>query len=147
VHCRHHALQLQRDRDRLAETGGDVVLVGMGRPEHARHFRAETGVDFPLLLSRDMAAYEAMDLERGSLAQVFSPGSVAKSLTRNLGIGVGRAKGGNLPLRAPQQDWHQLGGAFVIAPGGRVVYEHRAADPGDNPPTEELVGALEAARA
>ena len=118
------------------------MLVGMGTPPHARAFREETGVSFPLLLSRDKAAYRAMDLRRGGLSEVFAPSSVAKSFGRILGRGVGRAKGGNYPLRPPDQDWHQLGGAFVIAPGGKVVYEHRAADSGDNPPTGELVEAL-----
>jgi hypothetical protein len=142
VHCRHHALQLQRDHQELAATGGDVVLVGMGTPAHARAFRDETGVTFPLLLSRDKAAYRAMDLDRGSLAQVFAPGSVAKSFGRVAGLGVGRAKGGNYPLRAPEQDWHQLGGAFVVAPGGELVLEHRARHSGDNPDNHELARAL-----
>src|SRR5256885_17120230 len=90
-------------RERL---DGRVWRIGMGTPAHARAFKDETGVTFPLLLSPDKAAYEAMDLRRGSNAEVFAP--------RALGASLRRIR--NLPLRAPQQDWHQLGGTVVIRP-------------------------------
>ncbi len=136
-------MQLHRDREKLAATGGDVWLVGMGTPAHARAFKEETDVEFPILLSRDKAAYRAMDLKRGSTREVFSPSTVLRGPLRALGAGgVGRARGGNLPVRPPQQDWHQFGGAFVIAPGGEVVYEHRSTEPGDTVPTDTLAEAL-----
>src|SRR3954449_10366971 len=105
----------------------------MGTPAHARSFKEETGVAFPILLSRDKAAYEAMDLERASTARVFAPGAALSSLRRIR----------HAPLRVPEQDWHQLGGTFVIAPGGEVAFEHRAGHPGDEPDVDEIVRALE----
>jgi len=141
VHCRHHALQLQRDREEL-RAAGDVVLIGMGTPAHANNFRAETGTDFRMLLSRDKAAYRAFDLKRSSALELFTPGSVLKGLARLRGGGVGKAKGGNLPLRAPEQDWHQLGGAFVIAPDGEITWAHPNSDVADNATSDEIIAAL-----
>jgi len=135
-------MQLHRARKRLAATGGDVVLVGMGTPAHARAFKEETGVEFPILLSRDKAAYQAMELKRGSTMEVFSPRSITTTPLRALGVGSGRAKGGNLPIRAPEQDWHQFGGTFVFAAGGELVFEQRARDPGDTVSVKDLEQAL-----
>jgi hypothetical protein len=104
----------------------------MGTPAHAQRFKEETGVEFPILLSNDKAAYEAMDLKRGSNADVFAPRAALKSLRRIR----------HQPMRPPEQDWHQLGGAFVIAPGGKVVFEHRAKDPADEADVESLLAAL-----
>jgi hypothetical protein len=105
----------------------------MGTPAHARAFKEETGVTFPVLVSRDKGAYEAMDLKRGSNRDVFAPRALASSLRRAR----------HLPLRAPDQDWHQLGGAFVVAPGGEVVFAHRAAHPADEPDVGALLRALD----
>jgi alkyl-hydroperoxide reductase/thiol specific antioxidant family protein len=138
-------MQLHRARKKLAATGGDVVLVGMGTPAHARNFKEETGVEFPILLSRDKAAYRAMDLKRGSTREVFAPRQLTSSALRVLGVGAGRAKGGNLALRPAQQDWHQFGGAFVVAPGGELVFEQRAGDPSDTASVEDLERALKKA--
>ena len=138
-------MQLHRDRDRLAATGGDVVLVGMGTPAHARAFKEETGVEFPILLSKDKAAYRAMELKRGSTLEVFSPRQLSSSALRAFGVGAGRAKGGNVALRPPEQDWHQFGGAFVFAPGGKIVFEQRARDPSDTATVEDLESALKKA--
>ena len=115
------------------EFDGRLWLVGMGTPAHARAFTEETGVGFPLLLSPDKAAYEAMDLRRASTREVFAPGA--------LGSTVRRLR--HLPLRAPEQDWHQLGGAFVIGPGDEVLFAHRAAHPADEPEPDAIARALQ----
>jgi hypothetical protein len=52
------------------------------------------------------------------------------------------AEGGNRPKRRPEQDWHQLGGAFVFAPGGQVSWSHRAGHAGDDPDHRLLAEAL-----
>ena len=121
---------MHRHQEDLA---GRLWLVGMGTPAHAQAFKEQTGVSFPVLLSPDKKAYEAMDLKRGSTAQVFSPRGALKSL----------ARARHQPTRMPEQDWHQLGGTFVIAPGGKVAFEHRAGHPGDEPEVDEIVRALE----
>jgi AhpC/TSA antioxidant enzyme len=117
---------------RREDFDGRLWLVGMGSAAHARSFKDETGVEFPLLLSPDKRAYEAMDLKRGSNRDVFDPRAAGSTLRRLR----------HLPLRAPEQDWHQLGGTFVIAPGGEVVFAHRAEHPADEPDVDAVVRAL-----
>jgi peroxiredoxin len=122
-------VQLHGARDRFDER---LWLVGMGTPAHAQAFKDDTGVTFPVLLSPDKSAYDAMDLKRASTREVFSPGA--------LGSTIGRLR--HMPLRPPEQDWHQLGGAFVIAPDGEVVFAFRATHPADEPDIDAIAQAL-----
>lgn len=107
-------------------------MVGMGTPAHGAAFKSETGAELPLLFSRDKSAYRAMDLGRASTGRVFHPRAVASGLRRRA----------SFVAKAPEQDWHQLGGAFVIDTSGNVVFEHRSRWPGDEPDLDELAGAL-----
>jgi peroxiredoxin len=133
VQCRVGAMELERDRG-LLPPDPNIWLLGMGTPAQARAFRQQTGVRFPVLLSPDLRAYEAMNLPRGSLRQIFGLAAQRVARRRAKGVGLNRqAVGGNRPKAEPEQDWHQLGGAFVFAPGGQVVWEHRARHAGDSP--------------
>jgi len=142
VQCRVGAMELERDRNLLG-ADPNVWLIGMGTPVQAAAFKQQTGVDFPVLLSPDMSAYEAMDLPRGSVRQIF--GFTAQRVARRRARGAGlerTAAGGNRPKQRPEQDWHQLGGAFVFAPGGEIVWSHRAKHAGDDADPRALGDAL-----
>jgi peroxiredoxin len=142
VQCRVGAMELERDRD-LLPPSPNVWLVGMGEPIQARAFKEQTGVRFPVLLSSDLSAYEAMELPRGSLRQIFGLAAQRVARRRANGIGLDRqATGGNRPKQRPEQDWHQLGGAFVFARGGALVWSHRARHAGDSPDHAQLGQAL-----
>jgi peroxiredoxin len=142
VQCRVGSMELERDRDLLGPDP-NVWLVGMGTPVQARAFKEQTGVRFPLLLSSDLRAYEAMSLPRGGLRQIFGIAAQRVAHRRAKGIGLDRvAEGGNRPKQRPEQDWHQLGGAFVLAPGGQIVWSHRARHAGDDPDHRLLGEAL-----
>ncbi len=142
VQCRVGAMELERDRHMLGPDP-NVWLVGMGTPVQAQAFKQQTGVRFPLLLSADLQAYHAMDLPRGSLRQIFGLAAQRIARRRARGVGLDReAQGGNRPKARPEQDWHQLGGAFVFAPGGAIVWSHRARHAGDDPDHATLTQAL-----
>jgi peroxiredoxin len=142
VQCRVGAMELERDRHLLGPDP-NVWLIGMGTPVQARAFKEQTGVRFPLLLSPDLQAYHAMDLPRGSFRQIFGLAAQRVARRRARGVGLDReAQGGNRPKARPEQDWHQLGGAFVFAPGGTVVWSHRARHAGDDPDHATLAKAL-----
>lgn len=142
VQCRVGAMELERDRG-LLPAEPNIWLVGMGTPVQAQAFKQQTGVQFPVLLSPDLRAYEAMNLPRGSLRQIFGLAAQRVARRRAKGVGLDReAEGGNRPKAKPEQDWHQLGGAFVFAPGGQVVWEHRARHAGDSPDHSVFAKAL-----
>jgi peroxiredoxin len=142
VQCRVGAMELERDRHMLPPDP-NVWLVGMGTPAQAQAFKQQTGVRFPILLSSDLRAYHAMDLPRGSLRQIFGLAAQRVARRRARGVGLDRqAQGGNRPKARPEQDWHQLGGAFVFERGGTVMWSHRARHAGDDPDHAMLAQAL-----
>jgi prostamide/prostaglandin F2alpha synthase len=147
VQCRVGAMELERDRQ-LLPAEANVWLLGMGTPVQAEAFRQQTGVRFPVLVSTDMRAYEAMNLPRGSFRQIFGLAAQRVARRRAKGVGLDReAEGGNRPKSRPEQDWHQLGGAFVFARGGEVVWSHRSRHAGDSSDHGELGEALRRAQA
>ncbi len=108
----------------------------MGWPAAAAAFREEQGIPFPLLVDQERKTYRALDIKRASLFNVAGP--------HLWGRAVGNILSGKRQSR-PRQDALQLGGAVVVAPGGRLIYEHRAVTSADNAPTSELLAAVDRA--
>jgi peroxiredoxin len=107
----------------------------MGTPAHAAEFRRMSGIEFPLLVAPDTSLHEKAGLTRGNWVRVMA-GLVRSPLT----LPKYRAKLTNT-------DMSQLGGTFVVAPDGRVVYAQRAKTSDDNAPIDDIVTALRSARA
>lgn len=102
----------------------------------AAHFRDEERIPFRLLVDHDQVSYAALDLRNATAMQIYGPKQVMKSAFNIL-------KGHKIALA--RQDFHQLGGAAVIAPGGTLVFVHRAKESSDNVPPEALLDAIEEA--
>ncbi|MBW2500136.1 MAG: SDR family NAD(P)-dependent oxidoreductase [Deltaproteobacteria bacterium] len=116
------------------ERGIEVVIVGNGNASFAEDFRQEFGLEAPLLVDPELVAYRAAGLRRGGSAMA-SP-----RLFRN----AYRALRGGARQTAVQGDPWQLGGVFVIAPGGELRLAHRSREAGDHAGVEEIEAALEA---
>lgn len=111
------------------------MIVGNGSPRFARAFDSE----FHL---RAAGAWVVSDTSRGTYAaaglhrqwwRVFSPASIAHAIQlKRHGFKQDGVKG----------DAMQLGGAVVIARGGRVVYTHAESSIGDHTKAEVLTKAL-----
>jgi peroxiredoxin len=110
--------------------------VGNGTPDEGRAFRDERHLSFPILVDPRMRAYRAAGMRRGVAAAVN---------LRTIANAVRAAKTGEHQGRTQGDPW-QLGGAFVILPGGSVVYEQRSDAAGDHADPEEMLRALEAGR-
>jgi peroxiredoxin len=121
----------------IRAAGAELVVVGNGRPEHAADFREEQRIDFPLLVDPELRAYAAAGLRRGVL-DTLGPGSLK---------GAWRALRSGARQGATRGDPWQLGGAFVIEPGGRVRFRHVSRDASDHPAPEKILKALARTRA
>jgi hypothetical protein len=115
------------------DKGADVVAVGMGRVDMAKHFADTRGIPFRLLVDHDQESYRALELKSGSWWDVTGP----KVWVRGI---KGMAKGHASTI--PRQDPKQFGGVLVVAPGGEVRYLHRAENSSDNAPIDEVLAAL-----
>lgn len=128
--CRAHAAEIQERYDELEAAGGGAVAIGMGTPAHAAEFREMSGIEFPLLVSPDTALHERAGLTRGNWLRVIASLPQAARDLRRHGAKVTGA------------DMSQLAGTFVVAPGGALVYAHRARTASDNAPVEAIVAAI-----
>lgn len=130
--CREHVAQLRDHVEEIRSKGAELVVVGNGSAEQAARFAEERKLDFPLLTDPGRRVYKAAGLRRG-LGATFNP-SALKSAAR--AMGAGHRQG------TVQGDAWQQGGAFVIAPGGEILFAHRDRSGGDHPDPRDLVAAL-----
>jgi AhpC/TSA antioxidant enzyme len=129
-------MQLHRVRKEFQDADARLVLIGQATPRHAAHFRRRYGIQLPVLADEERVSYRAVGAKRGGFSDLFAPKVVAKGAVTGLKQRVlqGRTIG----------DAAQLGGAIVVAPDGRIVWSHLAADAGDNASPEEILSAVRA---
>jgi hypothetical protein len=69
-----------------------------------------------------------------TMGELLGPGVVAKGILTS-------ARTGRLQTRTVGHP-AQLGGAMVVAPGGRILWSHMSDDASDNAQPEEILAAL-----
>jgi hypothetical protein len=110
-----------------------MVIVGNGAQDFAAAFREDFELDCPILVDPELRGYRAAGLRRGRV-ELLSPRLPLHAL-RALRSGSRQA--------GVQGDPWQLGGVFVIRPGGELTYRYVSGDAGDHPPVDEILAALE----
>ena len=130
-------MQLHRARSEFDQAGARLVLIGQATPRQAAHFRRRQGIQLPVLADKDRVSYKAVGAKSGGLSDLLHPRIVAKGALTGIRERTmqGRTVG----------DPAQLGGALVIAPGGKVVWSHMSMDASDNASPEEILAAVRAA--
>ncbi len=131
--CREQVAQLRDRIDEIRARGAELVIVGNGSPSFASAFREDFALDCPLLVDPELRAYRAAGLRRGRV-ELLSP---------RLPLNALRAFASGARQGAIQGDPWQLGGVFVIRPGGELVYRYVSREAGDHPPVGEILAALE----
>lgn len=119
--------------DEIRAKGADVVAVGTGNPGYARHFIEQFDINFLVLIDAEAEAANAASVRQGSRNQVMGPAAILRGTKRFLTGGRQGRPGARIL---------QLGATFVIAPGGKVLYEHLAEASSDNAPIEDVLAAL-----
>jgi peroxiredoxin len=135
VHCREHAVQLHRARSDFEAAGLGLVLIGQETPRHAAEFRRSHGIDLPILADEHRDTYKAAGARMGTLGELLGPRSVVAGIAKTFGS-RGKIRQGRVIGSAAQ-----LGGALVIAPGGKIVWSHESEDAADSASPEELLEA------
>jgi hypothetical protein len=124
---------VHRERQRIERAGAALAFVGNGNLLFARAFAEELGIEAPVYVDTGLDAYAALGLARGVVAALGSASVVAHAA---------RAMRGGFRQRGVQGDPWQLGGVFVVAPGGDLRYAYASKAAGDHPPVEALLAAL-----
>ncbi len=130
-------MKVLHSRRRLAAADGEAVFVVHDPPDRVRAgMLAGLTVPWPVLVDLDRRAYHAWGLGRARLADLWLSPTLWARYARLLAAGE--------RLRRLGQDTLQLGGDFVVGPGGRIAYA-RPQRRDDRPPVAVLLAALERA--
>lgn len=123
-----------RDRRKeFEDLDAEIVTIGMGIPPMAADFKDKQDIPFLVIVDRTKETYRMLGLGRGNLWDLIGP-HVWLRFAKGMLTGHGVA--------TPQQDPYQLGGAVVLEKGGDVKHVHRAKDPADTLPVDDLLAAL-----
>lgn len=118
--------------DEIRKAGAELVIVGNGAAGFAQAFREDFAIDGPLLVDPELRAYRAAGLRRGRV-ELLSP---------QLPLAAMRALRGGYRQTSVEGDPWQLGGTFVIWPGGRLTFRHVAGHAGDHARLDDVYDAL-----
>jgi hypothetical protein len=116
----------------IRSRGAKLIVVGNGSPAQAAGLAADLALDFPLYADPERVSYRAAGTRR-DLAGALNPGVFAQAV---------RSWRRGHRQQGVQGDALQLGGTFVVAAGGAVVWSHRSAHAGDHPTPAEILVAL-----
>ena len=125
-------------RDRIDAAGGLVVFVVHDEPDLVREVMLDgvEEVPFPVVVDLERSAYERWGLQRVPWWRIWLDPKTWKQYVQLLA--------GGERVRGAGEDTQQLGGDFVVAPGGELVYS-RPQRRDDRPPAGLLVEQLESA--
>ena len=96
-------------------------------------YRDHLGIDFPLLANSDRSLYDAVGAGRGTLRQIWSPGTIAM---------YARLLRRGRRLRPPHEDTRQLGADLLIDETGRLRHIWLPQGPDLRPTISELTDAV-----
>lgn len=128
--CREQLADLKDVMPRIEAQGVQPIVIGNGTPIMAQAFVEETGLQVPLYTNPGREVYAALGAKRPSALTFLNP-KLWWNFLRSL------AKG-NRPKQV-QGDAAQLGGVFLVKPGGGMPYAYRSDLAGDHPSNEELL--------
>jgi hypothetical protein len=123
-------------RKQIEEHGARLVFIGQATPRHAAHFQRRYAPDVEILADDERASYKAIGLRRGGVSQLLGPRSVMKGISRTMTSGTVTVQGRVIG------DAAQLGGTFLVLPGGEIAWSHLSKDASDNAEIDEVLAAL-----
>ena len=129
---------MRAHEDEIKARGARVAAIGLGGLEYARAFRQDTGIDFPLLVDEQLAAYNVIGLKKANLLHLFRRDNSARRK---------QAKAAGHRQHKLGSDPFQLGGTFVFLPGNVDRFAHISETFGDNAPLGRVMAALPASGA
>ena len=136
IFCKEQVSRLRAIVDDIHAAGAELVIVGSGSPQMAGFFAEDYAIATPVLTDPTRAVYRALEVRRPHRLAFLDP-RVAWLGLRAL-IAGHRQQFGNPDLG----DETQLGGVFIVRPGGEVAWAHRSAFAGDHPGNTEVLAAL-----
>lgn len=137
VFCKEQVSELREIVPPIHQAGAELVIVGSGSPSMAGFFAEDYQVVTPVLTDPTREVYRVLETRRPPRAGFLDP-RVFLHGARAVMLRGHRQQLSNADLG----DSTQLGGVFIVRPGGEVAWAHRSAYAGDHPSNDEVLAAL-----
>jgi peroxiredoxin len=121
--------------DEFRSLGTNFIAIAMSRPETLARYLASRTMPIPMFADPDRLVYAELGLRRTTWGKLLRPFIIWKYLKMIV-------RGGKLRPVPKGEDALQLGGDFLIAKDGRILWAHRGVDPTDRPTLDELLRAV-----
>ena len=138
IFCKEQVSTLRAIVEAIHVAGAELVIVGSGSPQMAGFFAEDYAITTPVLTDPQRAVYRSLQVRRPSLLAFLDPRQFVPGL-RAL-INGHRQKLARMDALGDQR---QLGGVFIVCPGGELAWAQRSAFAGDHPPNAAILEALE----
>jgi hypothetical protein len=126
---------LRDELHQITGLGAQLVVIGNGKPHHAKAFIADEKLNFPVFVDPELKAYTLAGLRRG-VAATFKLAS--------LGNAFRATRSGHRQTKLKGDPWQQ-GGVFVIRqPNQEVSFAYVSDTSGDHPSIESIIAGLKA---
>jgi len=136
IFCKEQVSTLRTIVEDIHAAGAELVIVGSGSPLMAGFFAEDYQITTPVLTDPQRHVYAALELRRPSALAFLDPRVWVRGFFATL-------RGHRQQLsNAELGDSTQLGGMFVVRPGGEVAWAYRSAFAGDRPTNDEVLAAL-----
>ena len=139
IFCKEQVARLREIVDDIHVAGAELVILGSGSPQMAGFFAEDFAITTPVLTDPQRHVYAALEARRPPRWGFMDPRVAVRGLKAL--VQGHRQQFGNPDLG----DETQLGGIFIVQPGGEVAWAHRSAFAGDHPSNVEVLAALRAA--
>jgi peroxiredoxin len=137
IFCKEQVAELRAIVDQVHAEGAELVVLGSGSAQMAGFFAEDYAITTPVLTDPTREVYRALEARRPHRLGFIDPrvfiGSM-RALVRGHRQTFGPA--------AELGDDTQLGGVFIVRPGGHLAWAHRSAFAGDRPTNDEVLAAL-----
>jgi hypothetical protein len=120
----------------LAAKGAVVIVVSFDPLRRVRGYCRRFAQPFTCVSDEPRAGYRAFGLGRASWLRTLTPRALAPYVRL-----VFSPRGASLG-RAAEHDLRQMGGDFVVSPGGVLTLAYASHDPADRPAAEQILAAI-----
>lgn len=136
IFCKEQVSQLNRIVEEIHAEGAELVIVGSGSPQMAGFFAEDYAIATPVLTDPTREVYRVLEARRPARFAFIDPRVALKGL---LAVLHGHMQQFGKPGLG---DDLQLGGVFIVRPGGHLAWAHRSGFAGDHPANADVLAAL-----
>ncbi|MEI7926618.1 MAG: peroxiredoxin-like family protein [Chloroflexota bacterium] len=137
IFCKDQVAQLRTIVDDIHAAGAELVIVGSGSPQMAGFFAEDYDISTPVLTDPTREVYRALEVRRPHRLAFIDPRVFVRGALAML-----RGHRQRFGPESELGDTTQLGGVFIVWPGGGVAWAHRSAFAGDHPSSDAVLRAL-----